>query len=119
MKLETLLQRKERMKQEQKNLEAKIREELKNEAIKKKRGINKFIDYLGIYDFISKDASLEQAFYGIVQEFIEILEDPETNEEKLRQLKELGSFKIEELKEYKKAEAQKRRKSKKEELKSE
>ncbi len=115
MKLETLLQRKERMKQEQKNLDSKIKTELKKEAAKKKRAITKFIDNLGIYDLILKDETLEPVFYGAVQELIEILEKPEGNKEKLEQLKEIGIFKVEELKEYKKAEAKKRRESKKNE----
>ena len=109
MKLETLLQRKERYKQEQKNIDSQIRETLKKEATKKKREINSFLDHLGMYDLIIDDKTIKPVFLGVIQETIELLEEPVKNAQRIEQLKEIGIFKEEELKEYKLLEAKKRK----------
>ena len=116
MKLESLHQKRERLKEEKKSLDLQIKEVLQKEMARKKREINKFLDYLGIYSKIIDDDLAKQVFYGSAQETIELIQDPENNKERLKYLKEIGAFKIEALKEQKRMEALKRKASKKESI---
>ena len=116
MKLESLHQRRERLKEEKRNLDLQIKEALQKETDRKKREINKFLDYLGIYSKIIDDDLAKQIFYGSAQEMIELVQEPKNNRERLEVLKMLGAFKIEELEEHKKMEALKRKTSKEENL---
>jgi len=116
MKLESLHQRRERLKEEKKNLDLQIKEVLQKEMARKKREINKFLDYLGIYSEIIDDDLAKQIFYGSSQETLELIRDPKNNKERLDFLKEIGAFKIEELKEQKRMEALKRKSARKESL---
>ena len=116
MKLESLHQRMERLKEEKRNLDLQIKEAFQKETARKKREINKFLDYLGIYRKIIDDDLAKQIFYGSAQETLELMQEPENNKEKLEVLKELGAFKIGKLEEQKKMEALKRKTSKEENL---
>lgn len=108
-KLKKLEELKAKAREKEKELNSKIRELVKKERSKKKTEITKFLTHLGMYDIVI-DKKEKELIYGAVQETLELLNDPESNEERLMKLRELGTFKIEELEELKRSEAKKRKK---------